>query len=153
MLRRKWLMMDEYGLGGFNEAIMVLMIVTMAVILFSTSLSFSAEHLIKSKENDRYDKTTESLFDVLQDDIMLWDDGLLVLTSFHLRCEDPYPVPEGALGYKITLIMVLEKGSPTFSFNNGLEMEGIDAHHDKFPVSVVAQTGDVVPGMIEMVVW
>jgi len=139
------------GIGGFTEAVLALMVVTLAVVLLSASLSFTGIGLLEKGGEASSSALCDDVWVTVSEDEMIWDGDIVVLTSYEMRATSPYAVSDGLFGYEITLTDMTGNGSAV-QIIGGVEVEGADVHAERHPVLLRTDSG-MRPGMIEVRVW
>lgn len=144
---------NRRGLGGFTEAVMTLMVVTLAVILLSVAFSLTSLEVLRDNDKTSLSVRCIEVWRCMIDDEMLWNGDAIVLSSFDSRALDPYAHPEGIFGYDIYLIDVDQDNRSFTRMFNGFEVEGAEVFVDEHPVLVMNELGELHAGLIEIRVW
>lgn len=136
------------------EAIMALMVVTVAVMLLSLSFSLTAHDLNGSSERTVMKGRATSLAEEILNDIALWRSGCLVWSGLSLRSECPYAIPEGLNGYSIEVLRI-DRGCEPFLFtNHSMDRDADDTTCViKHALDVISDDGAVRPALLIIEVW
>jgi hypothetical protein len=141
------------AVGGFTEAVLALMIVTLSVILLSASFSITSIDVLRDGDEDVLSERCEDVRNQVVDDELLWAGDAIVLSSFDSRASYPYEIPTGLFGYELSLTGITDDNASSIVIFNGTEVEGADVHAERYPVLVMTEFGTLRAGMIEVKVW
>jgi hypothetical protein len=141
------------GIGGFTEAVIALMVVTVAVILLSASFSITSIEVLTESDEASLVDGCEDVWNMMVDDELLWDGSSIVLSSFGTRSSDPYGLPDGLLGYEISLMDVSNGSLSSVIIVNGTEVVGAEIRTERHPVLVRTEMGAMHAGLIEVRAW
>jgi hypothetical protein len=154
MGKRACLRLDQRGDGGFMEALLAMMVVTVAVALLALAFTFTAHDLKDAGESTGLEKCGQILLRDLQEDHSIWRDSRLAWTSLDVRVAAPYDIPDGAHGYAIEVHLI-----DTDVEAKCIEVPGSAVNLDgsriviKHACSLVMADGNIAPGLIIMEVW
>jgi hypothetical protein len=144
---------DGNGIGGFMEAILALMVVTIAVMLLSISFSLTAYDARQSKVTDELERAGLELKDIFENDVSIWRDGMLSWTSLQVRSARPYDVPKGLSGYDVQVIALSERGDIECNIGQGSYVSGNDSALSKLAGRLVMPDGSILAGKVLIKVW
>lgn len=135
------------------EAILALMVVTIAVMLLSISFSLAAYDARQGKVTDDLGRAGQEITDIFNNDISIWRDGMLSWASLQVRTSQPYDVPQGLSGYDITVISLSERSGMECSISRGpCAAENVSAL-SKMARQLVMPDGSVLAGKVMIKVW
>lgn len=133
------------------EALLAMMVVTVAVALLALSFSLTAHDLKGEEGSTSLGQGAADLLHQFREDRSIWRDGSLVWSSLEGRSHDPYANPNGTHGYSI-LIMDMENERKIFigpSDNGTTGTRAIDEH----AWNLHRADGTTGPGIIILEVW
>jgi hypothetical protein len=144
---------DDNGIGGFMEAILALMVVTIAVMLLSISFSLTAYDARQSNVTDELERAGQELKDIFYNDVSIWRDGMLSWTSLQVRSARPYDLPQGLSGYDVQVIALSERGDLECNIGQGHYASGNDSALSKLAEQMVMSDGSIRAGKVLIKVW
>ena len=152
IMRGTALRRDRDGDGGFMEALLAMMVVTVAVALLALSFSLTAHDLKDAKATTSLGQASSDLLHRFQEDRSIWRDGCLVWSSLGMRAEGPYQSPNGTQGYTI-LIMDLENDDRV-TIGSAVPQGTMGARAvDEHAWNLLRPDGTIGPGLIILEVW
>lgn len=135
------------------EAILALMVVTIAVMLLSISFSLAAYDARQGKVTDGLERAGQELTDLFCNDVSIWRDGMLSWTSLQVRSAHPYDVPLGLSGYDLRVMALSERGDVECNISQGYCTAGSDSALSKLAEQLVMPDGSIMAGKVLIKVW
>lgn len=152
MRGRAALKRDREADGGFMEALLAMMVVTVAVALLALSFSLTAHDLREAEDVTSLEQAAADIMHQFREDRSIWRDGALVWASLEVRAAEPYQILNGTQGYTI-LIMDLEyEGLKMTIGPSGTQGAGARAV-EQHAWNLLRPDGTVGPGLIILEVW
>jgi hypothetical protein len=144
---------DEKGIGGFTESLLAIMIVTVAVVLFTITMSVN---LAGSGDKD-LSKDVQTGCRVLVDRIVHQcssvDGTALSRSGLEQTVLRPFPVPETANGY-LVVVKDLSLDQEVMNMGQGpTPEEGAPVEYVKVPVNIELNDGRLHVGLLEVSCW
>ncbi|MFA5313947.1 MAG: hypothetical protein WC375_11655 [Methanomassiliicoccales archaeon] len=141
------------GIGGFTEAVLALMVVTLAVILLSASFSITGIEVLRQGDESSLSEGCEDVWNLMADDELLWDGDAVVLSSFTTRSFEPYNIPEDLHGYEISLLDISNDSLSSTMICEGAEIAGAEVRSERHPVLLRTELGVIHAGLVDVRVW
>jgi len=135
------------------EALLAMMVVTVAVALLALSFSLTAHDLKGETDATDLKGCTASLLKQFREDVSLWRDDALVWTSLESRVATPYQSPNGSHAYSIQVIdlgwdvQIIIGSTDRLALGEGSRV--VEEH----AWNVIRQDGTIGPGLIVLEVW
>jgi hypothetical protein len=143
------------GVGGFFDSFIVMIIVTLGIMLVTSALSITNGELSKCNKGKSLDGVCRDLLDqILANDDLFVESGLLDLTMLKAVSSLPLSVEHGVLGYRIILTEVHPNTGPlTLAANGSIPFSLEELHTARVPVNVQHSAADVRAALISVWVW
>ncbi|MCE5297288.1 MAG: hypothetical protein LLG16_09350 [Euryarchaeota archaeon] len=141
------------GIGGFTEAVLALMVVTLAVILLSASFSITGIEVLRQGDESSLSEGCEDVWNLMADDELLWDGGAVVLSSFITRSFEPYSIPEGLNGYEVFLLDISNGSLSSTMICEGAAITGAEVRSERHPVLLRTDPGTIHASLLDVRVW
>ena len=134
------------------EALLAMMVVTVAVALLALSFSLTAHDLRTKGDVTSLAGGIDDLLHRFKDDRSIWRDGSLAWASLQVREGRPYSCPNGTNGYSI-MVLDIENDETTIISSSLRPMDGSTRVADEHAWNIIRSDGTVGPGLIVLEVW
>jgi hypothetical protein len=143
---------DDRAVGGFVESLLAIMVVTVAVVLFTVTMSLNLASISDVDNEDIAADACQGLVERLLDDYSCANGEGLSNTSLGHLMARPYPLPDGAIGYVIMVQDLADCTSYEIREGVGPKLGGAIATM-KVPISLVLLDGSSHAGVLEVSTW
>lgn len=147
------LIKDEKGIGGFTESLLAIMIVTVAVVLFTITMSVNMAGLGEKGLSTDVQTGCRELVDRLVDQCSSVDGKALSGSVMEQTVSRPFPVPAMANGY-LVVVKDLSLDREVMNMGQGpAPEEGASIEYVKVPVNIELNDGRLHVGLLEVSCW
>jgi hypothetical protein len=152
-MSRSWYRSDKRAIGGFMEAILALMVVTVAIVLLSISFSLAAYDAVQEGSSSQLDAGCEEMRKAFEEDMSSWRDCKLSWSSLGYRQSDPYEVAEGIKGYEIEVVDISSEARDGIAIGSGTMRDANATASVHLACSIITTGGEVHAGLVVITVW
>jgi hypothetical protein len=144
---------DDRGIGGFVESLLAIMVVTVAVVLFTVTMALNLVSIGEEDGSDGVRDASGLLVERVMDECATIDGDGLSFPSLQSLVDRPYPLPNGTIGYVISVHDLSADGAILeIRVGSGPKAAG-PIGTMKLPVSLVLFDGRSHAGILEVSVW
>jgi hypothetical protein len=148
------LVSSKRGVGGFFEAIVAMMVITVGVAIVTSALGIVLADLGGHMDRDDLERSAELLLADILDNMSVEGPSFCVSYDIALSMGTELPIPQGANGFEIVLKEAVTSGSDITLARRGVEtVSAAERVALSQPVIVVHALSDRRAALMTVIVW